>query len=460
MKRIRLPLLRASVIAACALAATASYPKVTPDDLKALDGQLTPMGAVRAASKDSGVPEWSGKWLGTPPDVQYKRGSRYPDPYASEKPVATITAENMAQYAEHLTDGQKAMFKRYPATYKIVVYPSHRDFRYPDSVYKDIRTYAPDSTMTPDANGLTNAPPTVPYPIPKTAAELLWNQRFSSSIGTEQATYDQAVVYSDGNIAWGKVRYDIYSPRNVGKYDVKSDLNNRTYYRNATELPLSDRGSLIVGFTNWDKAGADNSSRTWMYNPGTRRVRQAPEYGYDQPQGPGGFRTVDDDRLYNGPGDRYDWKIVGKREIYVPYNNYKVMDSAVKYGELLTKGHENPSYIRYELHRVWVLQATLKSGYRHQYAKRVLYIDEDSWQSLLADNYDARGQLWRTNVATSLYAYDAKVFYPSAVFFHDLISGAYMADRLTNEGPMPKLDNSPQFNEAYFSPDAIRSSGN
>ena len=84
--------------------------------------------------QDSGVPEWSGKWLGTPPDVQYKRGSRYPDPFASEKPVATITAENMAQYAEHLTDGQKAMFKRYPATFKIIVYPSHRDFRYADAV--------------------------------------------------------------------------------------------------------------------------------------------------------------------------------------------------------------------------------------------------------------------------------------------------------------------------------------
>ncbi len=460
MKRIRLPLAHASVLIACALAATASFPKVTPEDLKALDGPLTPMGAIRAGTQDGGVPEWSGKWLGTPPGVEYKRGDRYPDPYASEKPIATITAENLAQYAEHLTDGQKALFKRYPATFKIIVYPSHRDFRYTDAVYKDIRTYAPDSTMTSDANGLTNAPPQVPYPIPKNAAELLWNQRMSSALGAEQAIYDQAVVYSDGNIAWGKVRYDIYSPRNVGKYDVKSDLNNRTYYRNAVELPLSDRGSLIVGFSNWDKVGASNASRTWTYNPGTRRVRQAPEFGYDQPQGPGGFRTVDDDRLYNGPGDRYDWKILGKREIYVPYDDYKVMDSSLKYSDLLGKGHENPAYIRYELHRVWVLQATLKSGYRHQYAKRVLYIDEDSWMTPLADNYDARGQLWRTNVATSLYAFDAKKFYAGVVFYHDLISGAYLADRLTNEGPMPKLENSPQFNEAYFSPDAIRSSGN
>ncbi|WP_179405091.1 DUF1329 domain-containing protein [Burkholderia guangdongensis] len=460
MKRIRLPLMRASVMAACAIVATTSFSKISEDDLKVLDSTLTPMGAQRAASKDDGVPAWTGKWLGTPPDVQYKRGNRYPDPFANEKPLFTITAENMAQYADHLTDGQKAMLKRYPTTFKIPVYPSHRDFRYDDSVYKDIRKYAPDSTMTSDTNGLTNAPPQVPYPIPKTAAELLWNQRFSSAIGTEQAIYDQAVVYPGGDIAWGKVRYDIYSPRNDGKFDPKVDINNRSYYRVSTELPLSDRGTLTVGYENWDKAGADNTSRTWVYNPGTRRVRQAPEYGYDQPQGPGGFRTVDDDRLFNGSGERYDWKILGKREIYVPYDNYKIMDPSVKYSDLLTKGHENPAYMRYELHRVWVLQATLKSGFRHQYAKRELYLDEDSWIAVLADNYDARGQLWRTNIATTMYAFDAKTFYPSTVFYHDLISGAYLADRLTNQGPMPKLDSSPQFTEAYFSPDAIRGSGN
>ncbi|WP_153099548.1 DUF1329 domain-containing protein [Paraburkholderia hayleyella] len=460
MKRIRITLFQASILTTCALVSMTAFSKITAEDLKALDSKLTPLGAQRSASSDSGVPAWSGKWLGAPPDVKYKRGERYPDPFADEKPLFVITAQNMAQYADHLTDGQKAMFKRYPDTFKMPVYPSHRDFRYTDAVYKDIRTYAAGSTMTSDENGLMNAPPQAPYPISPTAAQLLWNQRMSSAIGAEQATYDQAVVYQDGNIAWGKVRYDIFSPRNQGAFDIKSDLNNRSFYRMATQLPLSERGTLIVGFQNWDKAGADNASRTWVYNPGTRRVRQAPEYGYDQPEGPGGFRTVDDDRLYNGPGDRYEWKIIGKKEIYVPYDNYKLMDSSIKYSDLLTKGHENPAYMRYELHRVWVLQATLKPGYRHQYAKRVLYLDEDSWIALLADNYDARGTLWRTNLATTVYAYDAKTFYPGAAFYHDLISGAYLADRLTNQEPMPKLNDSPQFNEAYFSPDAIRGSGN
>ncbi|MFL9887522.1 DUF1329 domain-containing protein [Paraburkholderia agricolaris] len=460
MSRTHSPMLVTVALVTCTLIPAVSFSKIAPDDLKPLDAELTPMGAQRTASKDGAVPAWSGKWLGAPEGLGYKPGTRYPDPYAAEKPLYVITAANMAQYASQLTNGEIALFKRYPDTFKMPVYPSHRDFRYDDAVYKDIRTYAPGSTMTSDGNGLTDAPPQAPYPIPKTAEEVLWNQRMSSAIATEHATYDQAVVYPDGNIAWGKVRYDIYSPRNDGKFNVKSDRNNHSYFRVATELPLSDRGTLTVGFTNWDKEGAENSSRTWVYNPGTRRVRQAPEYGYDQPQGPGGFRTVDDDRLYNGPGDRYDWTIVGKREVYVPYNNYKLQDPSIKYADLLTRSHENPALMRYELHRVWVLQATLKTGFRHQYAKRVLYLDEDSWIALAADNYDAHGTLWRANFATTVYAYDAKRFYSTAAFYHDLISGAYFADRLTNAEPMPKLNDNPNLDEAYFSPDAIRGSGN
>nr|WP_052321678.1 DUF1329 domain-containing protein [Ralstonia sp. A12] len=454
--RLRIP---AMLLAGSLALASAAFAADSADELKQLDGKLTPVGAERAGSKDGEIPAWSGKWLGTPPGVTWQAGERYPDPYASEKPVAVITAQNMAQYESHLTDGQKALLKRYPDTFKIPVYPSHRDFRFTDAVYKNIRTMAPSSTTTAQAaNGIKNAPPVVPFPIPKNGVELMWNLRLSSGIGSESATYDQAVVYPEGNIAWGRVRYDIFSLRNTPSTDPKSELYDRTFFRQTTMLPLRDRGTVLVGYSLWDD-NSDNANRTWMYNPGTRRVRQAPEYGFDQPNGAGGFRTVDDDRLYNGTGVRYDWKIVGKKEIYVPYNNYKVMSASVKYKDLLTKGHANPDYMRYELHRVWVLEANLKQGYRHQYAKRRLYLDEDSWVALAADNFDAQGQLWRTNMATMLYAYDAHTFYTGVVFYHDLASGAYLADRLSNETAMPVLNNSPQFNPGYFSPDAARSSG-
>ncbi len=168
---------------------------------------------------------------------------------------------------------------------------------------------------------------------------------------------------------------------------------------------------------------------------------------------------MDEARLFNGSGERYDWKIIGKKEIYIPYHDYKLVDPAVKYADLLRVNHPNPDLVRYELHRVWVLEATLKQGFRHQYAKRVLYLDEDTWMGVLADNYDARGQLWRTNTQSSFYAYDAHRYYPAVVFYHDLIAGSYFADRLTSEGKPVRLNSSGQFNEAYFSPDSIRGAG-
>ncbi|MFD1561728.1 DUF1329 domain-containing protein [Paraburkholderia silviterrae] len=447
----------------CALAAgvalaAGTFAKTSAADIAKLDSTLTPMGAERAGNADGTIPAWTGKWVGAPSNVNYKPGERYPDPYASDKPLFTITAQNMDQYAARLTDGEKALFKKYPDTFKITVYPSHRDFAYPESVYKAIKEYAPNTVMTKDQNGLKDFPPVTPFPVPKSGVEAMWNLRFASAVESENATYDQGVVYPDGNIAWGKVQYSIYGPRSALPFDAANKLNAKSFFRQTVVLPLSDRGTIITGYEMWDQDGSD-TRRTWTYNPGTRRVRQSPEFGFDQPEGPGGFRTVDDDRLFNGSGERYDWKVVGKREIYVPYDNYKLMDPSIKYTTLLTKGHEDMQYMRFELHRVWVLQATLKAGYRHQYAKRVLYLDEDSWNAVAADNYDARGTLWRTNLAPTLYAYDAKTFYSTSVFYHDLISGAYYADRLSNQEPMPLLTPTTQTNEAYYSPDAIRGDG-
>ena len=459
MSRIFHPVLRLCVFAASAALATMALAKTSPEDLAKLDGPLTPMGAERAGNADGTIPAWSGKWLGTPSGVDYKVGQRYPDPYADEKPLFIITAQNMQQYDARLTDGEKALLKKYPDSFKIPVYPSHRDFRYGDQVYKDIRQYSANTTMTKDMNGLKDFPPVTPFPVPKSGAEVMWNLRFASAIEGEVATYDQAVVYPGGNVAWGKLAYSIYGPRSAEHFDPTDPLNAKSFFRATTMLPLSDRGSIVTGFEMWNQEGSD-TRRTWMYNPGTRRVRQAPEYGFDQPSGPGGFRTVDDDRLFNGSGERYDWKIVGKREIYVPYDDYKLMDPSIKYSDLLTKGHENTQYMRFELHRVWVLEATLKQGYRHEYAKRELYLDEDTWNAVAADNYDSRGTLWRTNLAATLYAYDAKTFYSTDAFYHDLISGAYFADRLTNQEAMPVLTRGSQLNEAYFSPDAIRGDGN
>ena len=185
-----------------------------------------------------------------------------------------------------------------------------------------------------------------------------------------------------------------------------------------------------------------------------------PDFGFDMPQGPGGFRTVDDDRLFNGSPERYDWKLVGKRELLIPYNSYRLDDPAIKYADLLKPNTINPDYMRYELHRVWVVEATLKQGFRHQYAKRVLYVDEDSWGAVMADNYDARGELWRMSMLNTHFLYDSGAFGGRVALYHDLTSGAYMADRLINEAAQQPLYNeAAKLKPDMFTPEYARSEG-
>lgn len=435
-----------------------SLAKATAEEIKSLGSTLTPIGAEKEGNKDGTIPTYSGKWLGVPSGVSYAGTGKYvPGPYADEKPLFVITAQNVGQYADRLSEGQKALLKKYPATFSMPVYPSHRDFRYPDQVLANVKENAAHAEITSDGNGVTGVYNGPGFPFPKNGLELLWNHITSSKTWQEIAVFDQAVVYPDGNIAWGRVDYKIISQADGVKTSRKDWNGVAAYFYNRTLLPERDKGTIILGYSTWNYI--DKPTQAWQYNPGTRRVRQLPSFGFDMPQGPGGFRTVDDDHLFNGSPERYNWKILGKKEIYIPYNAYKLNDPKVKYADLLTKGHINPDLMRYELHRVWVLEATLKPGMRHQYAKRVMYLDEDSWNAVMADSYDARGQLWREAMLNFYYAYELRGYYPGIAVFHDLQSGAYMADRLTNEQKSaPKL-NTGELNESEFTPDAARQKG-
>ncbi|MFC6521053.1 DUF1329 domain-containing protein [Undibacterium arcticum] len=416
--RLALPAIAVSALMSVAPA----WAKLSADEIKSLGTTLTPMGAEREANKDGTIPAYSGKWLGTPPGINFKgTGKHHPDPYASEKPLFVVTAQNMAHYAEHLTEGQKALFKKYPGTFRLPVYPSHRDFRYSDKVLANVKENAAQAELVDGGMGVKGVFGGPGFPIPKTGIELMWSTKSTAVAWNEIATYDQAVVYPDGNTAWGRVSYKIMANSNNPNGGRKDWNGLASNFNVLTLIPEREKGSIIVGNEQWDYG--NHPRQAWQYNPGTRRVRQLPSFGFDMPQGPGGFRTVDDDRLFNGSPERYDWKIAGKKEIYIPYHAYKLDDPKIKYADMLTKGHINPDLTRYELHRVWVLEATLKQGVRHQYAKRVLYIDEDSWNPVLADNYDARGQLWRVSMVNLIYAYELQGYHARVAVYHDLLSG-------------------------------------
>lgn len=450
--------------AAFLAAAGIAHAKGTAEEIAKLGKSLTCVGAEKAGTA-SGVAEFSGKWLGPAPGMSTEPGKHPVDPYADEKPLFTITAQNHVQYADRLSEGQKALFRKYPNTYRMHVYPSHRDFRYDDALCKVVIQNAASAELTLDGMGVANGfMGAAPFPFPKSGLELVWNNLLPVRASWDYRDTDTMVVYANGTtmhgwqILWGYSR--VSDPRLRGaRYEGQSSL-----MIGIALLPEREKGTvkLITDYFNY----ASNARQGWFYNPDTRRVRQLPGYGYDQTiESSGGTVTVDDVRIFNGPPDRYHWKIAGKRELYIPYNGFRLEGKAVgenKYARLLTPGHENPEFVRWELHRVWVLEARLKDGNRHLYPQRVLYLDEDSWLFTMADNFDAQGNLWKFNWINNLYQPGPNVFNQYSAYYHDLSSGNYTVYDLTQARPQSVVSNLPgaeYANMAFYSIDNLKSSG-
>jgi hypothetical protein len=440
-------------------AAGSAHAKATADEIARLGKDLNCIGAEKAGNADGSIPEWSGKWLGVPPHVDFKGTGRHPiDPYAGEKPLFEINAKNVAQYATRLSEGQKALFAKYPDTFRMPVYPTHRDFRYPDAVCESTRRNAAEAELLDGGMGVHAYTNGVMFPFPQSGLELLWNITVPYRAHTEELVSDNAYVIANGSINWGRVK-----SRNMGpshKPGMIEPVGERaaSWYLNETLLPERDRGEVNTGveFYNYKK----QPRQSWRYDPGTRRVRQSPGYGFDMSfPGTGGSITVDEVRIWNGSPERYDWTILGKQEIYIPFHAWRVHAPDIKYADLLMKGHANPDYMRYELRRVWVLEGKLKEGLRHLYGKRVMYIDADTMFPVMADNYDARGELWRTSMLNHFYAYEMNTWQAGAGFYHDLNAGTYLGFNLINEQPNAYRLNEDRISERDFGPEAARRIG-
>ena len=441
--------------------AASAWAKVPASEADHLGKDLTCVGAIKAANKEGTIPEFTGKWVGAPAGVAHVQASgKHPaDIYADEKPLFSITAENMDKYADKLSDGQKAMLKKYAKTFQIPVYQGHRDFRYTDEVCAVLKKNALESEVTENGLGVKGHFGAINFPIPKNGTEVIWNNLLPTRAYTESIVRDTASVLSDGSITYG--RQDnrnldmVNKPENLGK-PVEGPM---AYTMTKGLLPDREKGGVTnsVEPTNFGK----DKRLAWAYDPGTRRVRQVPEYGFDQPMvGTGGKMTIDSDRLFNGSPERYNWKLIGKKEMYIPANNYKIHQATVKYADLLKPHHANPDFMRYELRRVWVVEGTLKEGYRHLYGKRVLFVDEDTGQAVASDMYDARSQLWQHAFINTYYSFDIKAWHAGTSFYHDLNSGSYMAYNLFQERPLGPVLNKGDLTPAMFTPEAARNAGN
>ncbi|SIP98262.1 DUF1329 domain-containing protein [Marinobacterium stanieri] len=445
--------LHTSLMSAAVLAAA------TAEEMESLGTTRTCVGAIKAGNAEGTIPEWSGKWLGVPEHVNFEGTGNHPvDAYPDDKPLFVITAQNMAEHADKMSAGQKALFEKYPDTFQMPIYPSRRDFRFPDSVCEVTRMNAQGAKLVSEGEGVEATTGGILFPFPKTGLELMWTSSFFTyRPWTEELISDNAYVLEDGKINWGRVKSRNLAPHLKPGKQGQAEAQS-SFYLNETLLPERDRGEINTGIEFWNHA--TDPRQSWRYDPGTRRVRQSPEYGFDMSfPGTGGSITVDEVRIFNGSPQRYNWEIVGQQEMYIPYNTYRLHSADISYDELLTPGHANPEFMRYELHRVWVLEATLKDGYRHIYGKRRMYVDEDNWFMVMGDNYDARGNLWRTSMVNYFYAYEAQTWQAGAGFYHDLQASSYQAFNLVNEQPKAYTLNKGDLTSRDFGPQAARRAG-
>ncbi len=427
---------KAALCAALALSVGSISAKVPESELARLETDLTPMGSERAGNADGTIPEWTGGL--TDPPANYVAGEHLVNPFPDDRPLFTITAENVSQYAANLSPGQVALFNKYP-DYTMPVYTTRRTAALPDKVYVDVGKNALTAELVNDGNGVVDFGVAQAFPMPDGPYEMLWNHLTRYRGGSAERTYVQVPVQSSGAFVPVQITDTFTWPEFLeGGKDPEKDRNVLIYFTYAIHSPPQLTGTVLLVHETVDQQA--DPRRAWLYNAGQRRVRRAPQVAYDGPgQGSDGTRTADDFDMFNGSPDRYDWKLVGKKEMYIPYNAYQLASPDLSYKEIHGKGHINQQYARYELHRVYEIEATLKDGSRHIYAKRVFFIDEDTWQISVKDQYDGKGELWRIGEAHGIQYYTVDVPWITVETLMDLDDGRYLTLGLTNEEKSPYI---------------------
>ncbi len=449
-------MLRTTTRALALLAGLASTTQaaVPPEQVARLGTELTPLGAEMAGNADDSIPAWDPGMTRAPAD--FVPGSdHYPNPYPDEKPLYTVTGDNWQQYAGILTEGSKAMFEKLgPHGFQMQVYPSKRSYEAPDWYYANARKNALNARLVENGQKIEGNLPGTPFPIPQSGLEVLWNHMIRYG---EDSSQDYDVYYVDARgkpilstTATSASVYPMFKnpDEEVGdKVWLKLRINYKAPARRAGEI-------LLV-----HEPGADYTEgkgrQAWQYLTGQRRVRLAPAVAFDTPNpAVAGTSTYDDAFIFNGSPERFDWKLLGKKEMIIPYSNYTFLFEQ-RLEDMLGEKFLKPEFIRWEKHRVWIVEATLKEGQRHLYSKRRYYFDEDSWSAAAGEMYDARDNLWRVQYTYGAKLYDRRAG-AGAYGAYDLLQNIYNL----NGKPIPgKYRSGVDKGDKYFTPKGMARGG-
>ena len=444
--------IRTALVLGCALAAPAAA-ELPADQIARLGKDLTPVGGERAGNADGTIPEWTGGI--TSPPAGYERGEHHRDPFAGDRPRMVIDAANLDRHRDRLSVGHQRILETYPS-FRLTVYPTRRSASMPQRIYDATRKTAAAAKLADGGNGVDDAAVGIPFPIPADGLEAIWNHLLRYRGETIKCAVGQAAVTRGGDYTMVKYGIDVEIRYSLPGMTPEKLGNTMILFKQSVLSPARLAGDIVLVHETINQFREPRNA--WVYNPGQRRVRRAPNIAYDNPGTTSdGLRTADQFDMFNGAVDRYDWRLVGKRELYVPYNSYKLHSDKLAFSDILTPLHVNPEHLRYELHRVWVVDATLKEGASHVYKRRTFYLDEDSWQILLVDIYDNRDQLWRVSEGHVVNYYEKPLIWPTLEVHTDLQAGRYLALGLDNEYPMCTWD--ANFKSRDFTPAALRRQG-
>lgn len=425
---------------------------VSADEAAALGKTLNPLGGEMAGNADGSIPAWTGT-QGVDGSGA-KVGDIPAKPFANEKPLVQITAQNMAQYADKLSEGTQALLKKYPDSFRVDVYPTHRTGVAPQYVYDNTAKNATQCQTKDDGKSLQGCYGGIPFPIPKSGVEVVWNHLLRvENEATDVASFKNIVLTADGSRTLATMndqanQYPYYYK------DGSADSWSGEYFlqRFATIAPPFKAGESLV-FR--DSIDVKQSRQAWQYLVGQRRVRRAPTVAYDTPDFvASGANYFDEVMGLMGHIDRFDWKLVGKKELYVPYNANEAVTASLD--EAYGKHHLNPDKVRWELHRVWEVEATVASGKRHAVAKRKYYFDEDSWMALLMDGYDSEGKLWRTTQITPFVLPSTPMLGLKPAHIFNLQANTMSTTQSLNEATYRVVERKP---EMHWTGDAVAADG-
>ncbi len=459
-------LFTAPCIAALLWFASPSFAAVDANEAARLGGdELTPVGAERAGNSEGTIPAWTGGLDGS--KLPAPAGTFLADPYPDDTILFTVTAANIDQYADQLSEGQKALLRNNPDSWKMNVYPSRRSASYPEFVYEAIQHNATRSTVdTSNLGGVEDADISSPFPIPSQGVEVIWNHNLRwRGIAVDRYDGQAAPTRNNGHFSLIVLEDQIAFPFGAPPKafgDKRKFPQVSLAYKSKVIAPGFSTGTaqLVLESNNYNR----DARKTWVYSQQLRRVFRTPFSGFDNPVPlSDGLRFNDETDMFNGSPALFDWKLLGKREMLIPYNAYRLHDGELTAADIVKPGHISPDLARYELHRVWVVEGTVKEKNRgplrgvakrgHSYSKRVFYVDEDSWSIVLADNYDNEGNLWRFSEGHMINFYRVPTPWYTLQTSYDFKEKRYLVTGLDNE--LEPYNFKTTINPNEFSPNAL-----